>query len=127
MKIADAMKIIDAKDHLISVLERELASVRADCDLVRRENFLLRTTLDEYKYLSGKRRYYSPDDLSTMLNISKNTVLAYLKKGLIKHTRIVDPEGQRATYRISESDFADFISSCSPKLFEQAEVREENN
>lgn len=118
MEISDAMKIIDAKDHLISVLERELSSARADNDLLKRENFLLRAKLDEYKYRSGKKRYYTPEDISDILNISKNTVLNYLNKGLIKHTRIMDPDGKRATYRISESDFADFVGSAPLQLIE---------
>ena len=59
MEITDAMRIIDAKDQLISVLERELSSARSDNDLLKREIFLLRATLDEYKYQLGKKRYYS--------------------------------------------------------------------
>ena len=119
MEVGDAIKIIDAKDHLINVLERELSSARSNNDLLKRENYLLRTTLDGYKYQLGRKRYYTPEDISAILNISKNTVLNYLKKGLIKHTKIIDPDGQRATYRISESDFADFIGSCPSKMVEQ--------
>ena len=119
MEITDAMKIIDAKDHLISVLERELSSARSDNDLLKRENFLLRTTLDEYKYQLGKKRYYTPEDIAAILNISKNTVLNYLKKGMIKHTKINDPDGQRATYRISESDFSDFVGSSPLHMIEK--------
>ena len=119
MDIHDAERIIDAKDHLIKVLEKELASARAENDLLKRETFSLRTRLDSYKYQSGKRRFYSPDEIAGILNLSKTSVINYMKKGLLKHTTFEDPEGIRKTYRISESDFCDFIGACPEKVFSE--------
>ena len=107
--------IIDAKNDLIRILERELDSSRKEIDLLKRENFQLRTRLDNYRYAVGAKRFYSPDDLAGILNVSKPTIMSYMKKGLLKHTVIVDPDGQRKTYRISESAFYDFIGESAPE------------
>ena len=107
--------IIDAKNDLIRILERELDSSRKEIDLLKRENFQLRTRLDNYRYSASAKRFYSPDDLAGILNVSKPTIMSYMKKGLLKHTVIEDPDGQRKTYRISESSFYDFIGEDAPE------------
>lgn len=107
--------IIDAKNDLIRILEKELDSSRKEIDLLKRENFQLRTRLDNYRYSAGAKRFYSPDDLAGILNVSKTTIMNYMKKGLLKHTVIEDPDGQRKTYRISESAFYDFIGESAPE------------
>ena len=41
--------------------------------------------------------------------------MSYMKKGLLKHTVIEDPDRQRKTYRISEKAFYDFIGEEAPE------------
>lgn len=110
--------IIDSKNHLIHILEKELESARSENDLLKREMFFLRTRLDNYKYQTGNRKFYSPEEIANMLNLSKPTVLNYMKKGLLKNTVLEDPDGQRKTYRISETDLCDFIGCCPSKLLD---------
>ena len=57
-------------------------------------------------------------EIAGILNVSKPTVLNYMKKGLLKHTVLEDPEGMRKTYRISETDFCEFIGSCPSKMID---------
>lgn len=106
---------IDAKNDLIRILERELDSARKEIDLLKRENFQLRTRLDYFRYAASAKRFYSPDDLAGILNVSKTTIMSYMKKGLLKHTVIEDPDRQRKTYRISEKAFYDFIGEDAPE------------
>ena len=108
--------IIDAKDHLIRILEKELESARSENDLLKRELYTLRTRLDNFRYQFSDRKFYSPDEIADILNVSKPTVINYMKKGLLKNTVLEDPDGYRKTYRISEADFCDFIGTCPSKL-----------
>lgn len=110
--------IIDSKNQLIFILEKELESARFENDLLKCELFSLRTRLDNYKYQTGQRRFYTPEEIASILNVSKPTVLNYMKKGLLKNTVLEDPEGQRKTYRVSESDFCEFIGSCPSRLID---------
>ena len=111
-------EIIDSKNQLIHILERELESIRAENDLIKRELFSLRTRLDNYKYQFGKRKFFTPDEIANILGVSKPTVLNYMKKGLLKNIVFEDPDGQRKTYRISETDFCDFIGSCPSRFID---------
>ncbi|MBQ6519333.1 MAG: helix-turn-helix domain-containing protein [Anaerolineaceae bacterium] len=118
LTMENSQAIIDSKNHLILILEKELESARSENDLLKRELFSLRTRLDNYKYQTGQRKFYSPEEIAGILNVSKPTVLNYMKKGLLKHTVLEDPEGMRKTYRISETDFCEFIGSCPSKLID---------
>ena len=111
-------QIIDSKNQIIFILEKELEEKRTENELLKRELFSLRTRLDIYKYQIGKRRFFSPDEIATILNISKPTVLNYMKKGLLKSTVLEDPDGTRKTYRISESDFCEFIGDSPSRLID---------
>ena len=112
----NAEAIIDSKNHLIHILEKELESSRTENDLLKRELFSLRTRLDNYRYQLGKRKYFSPDEIADILGVSKPTVLNYMKKGILKNTVLEDPDGKRKTYRISEADFCDFVGSCPSRF-----------
>lgn len=110
--------IIDSKNQLIHILEKELETVRIENDLLKRELFSVRIRLDNYRYQFGRRKFYTPDEVADILNVSKPTVLNYMKKGILKNTVLEDPDGQRKTYRISENDFCDFIGSCPEKMMD---------
>lgn len=119
MEIQNASVIIEAKDKLIDVLEKELQSAINENDFLKREVFQLRTRLDDYKYQADRKRFYSPDDIAVMLNLSKSTVLNYIRKGLLNHAEFEDIEnGKRKTYRISAADFNKFVESCPIKNLE---------
>ena len=118
LTMENTQAIIDSKNQLILVLEKELESARFENDLLKRELFSLRTRLDNYKYQTGQRRFYTPEEIASILNVSKPTVLNYMKKGLLKNTVLEDPDGLRKTYRISESDFCEFIGSCPSRLID---------
>lgn len=114
----NAQTIIDSKNQLIHILERELETIRSENDLLKRELYSVRTRLDNYRYQYGRRKFYSPDEIASILNVSKPTILNYVKKGILKSTVLEDPEGQRKTYRISESDFCEFIGTCPSKMLD---------
>lgn len=54
--------------------------------------------------MTGVRKFYTPQQVADMMQFSKQTVLSWIKNGLLQSTRL----GAR-TIRISQQQFDDFI------------------